>query len=327
MSKTAWNKRLCSLFAALLLLCAFALPAFAGDDTPQDTPQNGGYTYTITLSAGAHAVFADGSDVFMYKNLPAGEQVNFSAQIDELNDALLRSDSKYYILGVRLSGQEQLVTSAFEVKRDETYVVAYGIRGTMKDCTINYLDTAGNPLAAPRILRANVGDKPIVPYAYIEGYEPQAYNLTKTITDNDADNVFNFIYTPVTAAAVGAGGTETVYVTVDVPAAPAAPAAPGAGGGAAAPAGPAGPAAPAGPGGETLPEEQTPLGPQEIVDLDDQNVPEAGPGGAPELTDASGEGSAGLWMVWTGLAAAALLLLVAVPLIRRKKKANAREEE
>ncbi len=321
MNKTAQNKRLGSLLAALLLLCAFALPAFAEDDAPQD----GGYTYTITLSAGAHAAFEDGSDVCVYPGRPAGGQVSLEAKVNELNEALERQNSKYYVLGVRLSGHEELMPQAFGVQRDEIYVVAYGIRGAMVDCTIRYVDAAGNPLAASRILRANVGDKPIVPYAYIEGYEPQAYNLTKTISENPEENVFTFVYTPAAAPAAGPGDTETVYVTVDVPAEPGV-AAPGgavpAPGGAA-----AGPEAPAGPGAEELPENPTPLAPQEVLDLDEQQTPSAGPGDVGNPADLSGEGAAHLWMVRAGLAAAILLVLLAAWLLFRRRGQKAKTQQ
>lgn len=334
MSKTVWARHLAGLLAAAVLLAALTLPAFA-DDTLQDPAPNNGYTYTVTLSAGSHGSFtqtdaassgstASSSNVYTLSGLKPGDQVNLSEQIEQLDAALASANSKYYVRGIRLSGREELVAQSFFVKedmqKDADYVVAYGIRGNMKDCTINYLDTAGNPLAASRVLRANVGDKPLVPYAYIEGYEPNAYNITKTISENDEENVFNFIYTPIAAPA--GGGTETVYVTVDVPAEPAPGVPGGAGGGA-----PAGPEAPAGPGTEALPEPETPLSPQEVLDLDDQQTPEAGPGSGGELTDGPGEGTAGSWMIWTGLGAAAVLVLIAAwLLIRRRKKAKAQQE-
>ena len=37
----------------------------------------------------------------------------------------------------------------------------------------------------------------MVAYHYIEGYQPQAYNLTKTLSKNEAENVFTFVYEPV----------------------------------------------------------------------------------------------------------------------------------
>lgn len=42
-------------------------------------------------------------------------------------------------------------------------------------------------------------------FAYIEGYEPQAYNLTRTLSVNEAENVFTFVYSP--GESTGGGGT------------------------------------------------------------------------------------------------------------------------
>ena len=50
----------------------------------------------------------------------------------------------------------------------------------------------------------------MVAYHYIEGYQPQAYNLTKTLSANEAENVFTFVYQPVPEDTVT---TETEVVT------------------------------------------------------------------------------------------------------------------
>lgn len=50
----------------------------------------------------------------------------------------------------------------------------------------------------------------MVAYHYIEGYQPQAYNLTKTLSKNEAENVFTFVYEPVPEDAVT---TETEVIT------------------------------------------------------------------------------------------------------------------
>ena len=50
----------------------------------------------------------------------------------------------------------------------------------------------------------------MVAYHYIEGYQPQAYNLTKTLSKNEAENVFTFVYEPVPEDTVT---TETEVIT------------------------------------------------------------------------------------------------------------------
>ena len=50
----------------------------------------------------------------------------------------------------------------------------------------------------------------MVAYHYIEGYQPQPYNLTKTLSMNEAENVFTFVYEPVPEDTVT---TETEVIT------------------------------------------------------------------------------------------------------------------
>lgn len=50
----------------------------------------------------------------------------------------------------------------------------------------------------------------MVAYHYIEGYQPQAYNLIKTLSKNEAENVFTFVYEPVPEDTVT---TETEVIT------------------------------------------------------------------------------------------------------------------
>lgn len=204
------------------------------------------------------------------------------------------------------NSESQVGTPSFEVTGDQDYVVAYGIRGNLVEYTVNYQDTDGNTLRESETYRGNVGDYMVVAYLYIEGYQPQAYNLGRTLSENAAQNIFTFVYTPVTAESgggttggtTGGGGTgggaaggdagEAGAAAAPAPAA-AAGAAPGAGGAVA-----AGPGAAAGgaadgavdaggaaDAGETVPDEEVPQaeGPDDLVDLDDEEVPLAGIGG------------------------------------------------
>lgn len=77
---------------------------------------------------------------------------------------------------------------------------------------MNYVDADGQQLLPPSEYYGAAGDKPVVSYKYVEGYQPTAYNETKTLTDNEAENVFTFRYRAVAAgtesAAAGAGTTD-----------------------------------------------------------------------------------------------------------------------
>ena len=57
----------------------------------------------------------------------------------------------------------------------------------------------------------------MVAYRYVEGYQPYAYNLGKTLTENEAENVFNFVYTPLPEVVNTTTQTVTNTTTVVVP--------------------------------------------------------------------------------------------------------------
>lgn len=151
------------------------------------------YTYTVTLYAGKEGTFADGSSEVKITGLKTGDVVSFAGQIGGVQ---LKDSGKYYVKGVRESGKDNNTVSApaFTVDSDREYVVAYGIKGDMVSYTVNYQDESGNALRQSEKFYGVVGDKPVVAFQYIDGYQPQAYNLTKTLNSNEADNVFTFTY-------------------------------------------------------------------------------------------------------------------------------------
>ena len=151
------------------------------------------YTYTVTLYAGKEGTFADGSSEVKITGLKTGDVVSFAGQIGGVQ---LKDSGKYYVKGVRESGKDNNTVSApaFTVDSDREYVVAYGIKGDMVSYTVNYQDESGNALRQSEKFSGVVGDKPVVAFQYIDGYQPQAYNLTKTLNSNEADNVFTFTY-------------------------------------------------------------------------------------------------------------------------------------
>lgn len=152
------------------------------------------YTYTVRLYAGDLGTF-NGQAYIEYTGLTYGQRISLDA---DAHTATLNSDaSQYYIRGVRESGKDNntIDNGSFVVTSDREYVVAYGIKGEMVSYTINYVDVNGNALANSQTYYGKVGDKPVVAYLYVDGYQPQAYNLTKTLSSNEADNVFTFTYT------------------------------------------------------------------------------------------------------------------------------------
>ena len=170
-------------------------------------------------SSGSAYMVEESGDAVTVSGLKRGDIVSFDVQAGAVE---LAQDSRYYLRGVRESGRDNdtVETSAFRVDGDAEYVVAYGIRGSQTGYTVNYQDAEGNELAPSRTYYGNVGDKPVVAYLYIENYNPQTLALTKTLSDNEAENVFTFVYTPVPTEVITEPGqtiTNTTTVTETVP--------------------------------------------------------------------------------------------------------------
>lgn len=213
------KKILTTVLTACMLFSLSVINVFGAED----------YTYTVTFYAGNQGTFSsmdgisvagDGSavisnqgDKIVISNLKINDVLTFDVQQGAVD---LGDSSKYYVKGVRLSGRDNESTepSVFHVNCDNDYVVAYGIRGNMVGYTVNYLDTEGNELAPSNTYYGNVGDKPVVAYLYMENYTPQALGLTKTLSSNEAENVFNFIYTPVSTEVITTPGETTTITTV-----------------------------------------------------------------------------------------------------------------
>ena len=184
------------LRAGLLTVCLTALTA-AQTGLQTVWAEKGGnqssYTYTVTLYSGKEGTFSDGSDEIKITGLKYGEEVSLGQYIPTVS---LKDADKYYVKGVRESGKDNNTVSkpAFKVESDREYVVAYGIKGNMTTYTVNYQDQNGNALLPSETFYGVVGDKAVVAFRYVDGYRPQAYNLSKTLKSNTAENVLTFTY-------------------------------------------------------------------------------------------------------------------------------------
>ena len=258
------NKLIKGLLSVLVLTGVLAQGVLAAE--PEEPSEEHPYTYSVTLSAGKQGTFADG-DRIVREELKYGDYVNF-----DWRDQLTLKDDKYYAKGIRRSGEDNsnsFITDQVQVTGDEDYVVAYGVLGDMVAYTVQYLDENGNELAPSKTYYGSVGDRPVVAFQYIEGYLPQAYNLTKTLSENEADNVFPFEYAPASEirnVTVTVDGGTTVVTT---PAAGTGTAQQGAAaaGGAAADENAGGNAE-----GDTVEVEDEEV-PRDLVDLDEEEVP------------------------------------------------------
>lgn len=280
-----------AVIMALCLACGMSYPVEAAERGAE------GYTYTLRLFAGAQGtigadvvqritdsgaqVSIENGEVCVISGLHYGTQVVFDVQ----KGVSLSSDSKYYRKGFRVSGEDnssnRLANPSVTVDGDMDFVVAYGIQGETVAYTVNYVDNAGNVLYPSATYYGNVGDKPVVAYQYVEGWQPQAYNLGKTLVADASENVFDFIYTPVP--------TVTTTDRVVVPGQPAEPEAP-------APQpeapevsapevpGPEEPAPEPVPVEEDIPDQDVPTGgePDDYRDLDEEETPTGNFGGSGE---------------------------------------------
>jgi hypothetical protein len=182
-------RRLIAMLACLLLAAGISSTAFAVDDL-----------CTIRIFSGAQGTVPGGT-VSTYQ-IKRGEPFDKISVIGGY--ASVAAGSKYYAKGLRESGKEESHELSFKVEKDEDFVVTYGIKGEQVEYFVRYVDASGADLADPNgPFYANVGDRVYVAYLEISGYQPDAYNKVRTLTD---DYTFEFVYTRVPTGG-GGGGT------------------------------------------------------------------------------------------------------------------------
>ena len=242
------------LITALMLAVMMIM---AGTVTVSATVTGDPYEYTVTVYAGQQGHFENpkiGSVSDGNKTLKITAKLGDRITINESTTGFKLDNGDYYMRGFRYTGHdndEQMAVASFEVDQDVAYEAAYGLKGGMVKYTVHYLDENNNDLIKSEEFYGMVGDNPVVSFRYVEGYQPNAYNLTKKLTANEAENVFPFTYSKVSAAAADQGAAA-------------------AGGGAA-----AGPGAAGAPAGAA----NAPAAPQNLVNLDDNQAPLAGTSG------------------------------------------------
>ena len=166
------------------------------------------YTYTVTVNAGregvldpngiaapAHAVITGDGQHLKVSGLQYGDRISFLGNI-----ATPADDSAYYVRGIRYGGRDgntSLAELSFEVTEDRDYVVAFARANDLVPYTVQYVTAEGEPLYEEQIYYGNVGDKPVVACLYFDGYQPRAYNITKTLDANPEENVLTFVYDPI----------------------------------------------------------------------------------------------------------------------------------
>lgn len=164
------------ILSALILVSVtcFAIPVWADD-----------YTYRVTISGGNQG---EGSETVQVKY---GDTITIDPGIIKIKN------DKYYLKGFHVAGQESPVVQAGDIPaihEDLDLVATYGIRQSMVKYTVRYVDQNEQELINAKTFYGNVGDKPVLAFTMIEGYKPDAYALTKTLSENEAENQFVFSY-------------------------------------------------------------------------------------------------------------------------------------
>lgn len=324
-----------------MMLLALVLAALTMGQSQTAFAADEEYTYTVRLFAGnlgeltgdglqiesAGASVDSDKDQVVISGLRYGDTVRIIYQ-----EAAASADERYYVRGVRRSGRDNTEAEAptFEVACDRDYVVAYAVSGDLVGYTVHYLDASGNPLMPSDTYYGNAGERQYVSSRYIDGYQPQALNLVKTLSANESENVFEFRYTPVpegtTAPTAPTAPTETTTTTTTVTA-PATPATPGT----TAPTTPAAPEEPdaepdegeedqdegiGGDAGVVVPDEEVPQAerPDQMQDLDDEEVPLA------NLGQNQNSRVMGYLPVYIGIGVAAALALAGTAVYLKKRR-------
>lgn len=235
-----------------------------------------------------------------------------------LNVGTSADDAKYYLKGVHYAGQylkdSDLIVNV-PVDQDLILVASYGVTADQVAYNVTYRDTAGNDLLPMDTFYANNTEKVLVAAKYIDGYTvSNARSYTGTINKDNPTVSFDFIYVPV-----GAGGEViiddgTTYIYEE-----------GEGG-----------ATGGGGGGGVAPTPTPTPTPEEVIDIDEPEVPQTEPennepGGntEPEIIEPE-QVPASAWeyliehpfLLGGGVVSIGLLLWLLIFLFTRKKEVN-----
>ncbi len=192
--------RLVIIVLSVMLMAGLSCVSVSAAGSNKD---NANVTYTITVYSGNSGTFSDGSTVKVIDGLKLGDVVQLDTTSGEfkpvINDDVA---DKYYPRGLKIAGHDndeisqlQFVQYRLEVEGDESFTIAYGMKGALVKYTVYYVDEDGKTLAPSAEFYGMPGDTPVVSYQYVEGYLPASYNIGRTLSENEDENVFYFVYT------------------------------------------------------------------------------------------------------------------------------------
>lgn len=313
------SKLLSGALTLALAVGVFAVPAFADEGAPEKT-------YRVTLYAGEQGT-VNGTDKIAFDVAP-GASVSFDGVQIAIKDG-----SKYYAKGIRPAEQNNgyekycvakpdangVMQGSVKVDKDYDYVVAYGLTSERVQYTVRFVDEAGTDIADPVTYWGNVGDEVAPVAGYVEGYVPHAVMQTKTLVNDEAENVIAFTYrhVPGVRTILLPGGVIQV-VTPGGATATVTPATPAEDG--------TTPEVTADDGTVILDENGTPLAaPIDELSLDNNETPLAAAGEAPADTNANAGGNPLGWMLpaLIGCIVAGFIIFLALFMRMRRKNEQA----
>ncbi len=343
-----------SVFLVLLLVLGtvFAGTLSAAKVRAEET-EGEAYSYYVFIYSGKEGYFGN-PETRVIKEGPFAYGTPYSVSLSSLG-LVLENEDQYYARGLKLAGHDndeigkgmiQSYTFPRGIVEDVSLSVAYGMAGGMVRYTVNYIEAGtGAEVYPSETYYGMVGDKPVVSYQYAEGYRPNAYNLGKTLVEDESKNVFTFTYTKLAEGEVQevpeGGGDDSVTTIVTVTELETVPGGGtaqegAAGGNEGTPGGNEGAAGNTGEGtaGESQSATETQSAetePQDYIDLDDEEIPlsdidlgddEADDAKPPvPVKDAVNEGISLMTILpWILLAIAAVFVLFLLFFLKRRKK-------
>ena len=275
-----------------ILIVGMPSKAFAADKP--------GYNYRVEVYSGEQGLY-DGQTEWK-KDFAPGSNIAI-----DVRDCKVTND-KYYIRGFRVAGHDNDETTGYQtinidnLDTDVSYEIAYGIKGAMVQYTVEYVDENGKSLLKKDTFYGMPGDEPVVAYRYVDGYMPHVISLSKTLSEDESQNVFTFKYSKST----GTTTTVTRYINATAPGTPGNPAGTGAAGTAN-----AGGNAGGNNGGAAINDGGVPLAqPNQYQDLDEGDTPQdAGVVNGINIVP---------YLVGGGIGLLILILLILMALRRRK---------
>ena len=183
-------KHIWKLFLVLVLIFSAGTRIHAEDDGQDTSGDKKEYEYKVTFKGGKYS----SKDQFDEFTVKYGTRLD-AADLNAYADEAASTDSRYRFSGWHISGIEGKIGSIV-INEDTVLVATYALPGVDVEYTIQYVDENGKQLKKDETFHGTAGDDMVLAYLYIEGYRPQAYSLSRTLTA-DGPNVFKFTYSEV----------------------------------------------------------------------------------------------------------------------------------